>query len=401
MATIAGLRGTGDWSTDERPKNFRETILFLDPNGETPLTGLLSKMGSESTDDPEFSWWEEALEQTRLKVNGSHNSSVTTVAVEAETLPLRGALSLVAGDVLQYEGSTGLLELLFVTSNPTVDTSIPVVTRGFAGSTAATIPDDAILLKIGTAFSEGSFAPKSVTKNPTKKTNYAQIFKTAYDITETAKKTYARTGPALKNDKKRRMFDHSVALEMAFLFGRSSEIVGTNGKPLRTTGGLNTFLTTNRTVFSTSNFDGGGIDTFLDAISPLFNRRGEGAGNERICFLGNSALNTINKAVKANGSTRINFEGTVKTYGMDLHKLVIPQGNLYLKSHPLFNTNPVYSKSIFVLNPRGIIYRYLRDTQEQNNIQANDEDVERGQWLTECGLEVHHESTMGYFGNVA
>lgn len=25
---VAGLRGTGDWATDERPKNFREMILW-------------------------------------------------------------------------------------------------------------------------------------------------------------------------------------------------------------------------------------------------------------------------------------------------------------------------------------------------------------------------------------
>ena len=25
---VAGLRGTGDWAADERPKNFREMILW-------------------------------------------------------------------------------------------------------------------------------------------------------------------------------------------------------------------------------------------------------------------------------------------------------------------------------------------------------------------------------------
>ena len=52
MAAVAGLRGTGDWGTDERPKNFRELILWRDPNGEAPLTALMAKMRKESTDDP-------------------------------------------------------------------------------------------------------------------------------------------------------------------------------------------------------------------------------------------------------------------------------------------------------------------------------------------------------------
>ena len=40
---IAGLRGSGDFATDERPKDFREMILFRRPNGQAPLTALLSR----------------------------------------------------------------------------------------------------------------------------------------------------------------------------------------------------------------------------------------------------------------------------------------------------------------------------------------------------------------------
>lgn len=55
---IAGLRGTstGDYASDERPKSFREMILWRDPNGATPLTALMSRMKTEAVDDPEFSW---------------------------------------------------------------------------------------------------------------------------------------------------------------------------------------------------------------------------------------------------------------------------------------------------------------------------------------------------------
>jgi len=49
-----GMRGTGDWVTDARPKNYRETMLFLYPNGDLPLTAMMSKMKNEKVDDPEF-----------------------------------------------------------------------------------------------------------------------------------------------------------------------------------------------------------------------------------------------------------------------------------------------------------------------------------------------------------
>ncbi len=44
MTAVAGLRGSGDFATDERPKDFREYILWRNPNGNAPLTALLSKM---------------------------------------------------------------------------------------------------------------------------------------------------------------------------------------------------------------------------------------------------------------------------------------------------------------------------------------------------------------------
>ena len=54
MGAFLGMRGTGDWVADQRPKDFRELILYLYPNGKMPLTGIMSKQRSEATTDPEF-----------------------------------------------------------------------------------------------------------------------------------------------------------------------------------------------------------------------------------------------------------------------------------------------------------------------------------------------------------
>lgn len=392
MPTVAGLRGTGDWGTDERPKNFRETILWLNPNGEAPLTGLMSRMGSESTDDPEFSWWEETQGHARVQVNGALTSSATTVVVDAD------ALKLVSGDLLLVDSDSGLGEILEVSANPSSDTSLTVV-RGAAGTTAAGIADNAYLTKIGSAFEEGSSAPKSVSQNPTKYTNYCQIFKTTYSLTNTADKTRVRTGNTRDNDRKRKMFDHSRDLEMAFMFGQPHEKTS-GSQPKRYTGGINSFISTHRQVFSS-----GGTalteDNLIDAISPVFDYNGEGAGDERIAFCGNGALTALNKLAKDSASTRINYDGIVKVYGMDLHRWVLPQGKIMLRTHPLMNVHSTFTNSMFVINPRGIKYRYLRDTKFKDDIQQNDEDIRKGQWLTEAGLELHHETTMAYLGGVA
>ena len=402
MAAIAGLRGTGDWGANERPTNFRDTILWVDPNGDSPLTALLSKMRSESVDDPQFQWWEEKLTSVRilLGTNGDDGTH-TTLTVQAYTSPgvSDGALSLVAGDMLLVEDNTGLSELLQVTTTPTSDTSV-VVSRGAAGSTPIHIPDDATLLKIGSAFAEGTGAPPATSANPVMFTNYCQIFKTTYDITETARRTYARTGNLLKNERKRKMFTHSRDLEWAFMFGRAYLSSGSNGKPLRYTGGLNSFISSNRTVFSGSTgASGWNTDNVIQLLAQVFNYNGEGSGNQRLMFCGNGFLTKLNLLVKDDTNSRITFDGTVKVYGMELQKITVPQGSFFIRSHPLMNTHPVYTNSAFAINPRGLVYRYVRDTTFKDDIQPPDSDSLEGQWLTECGLEVHHEQTMLYFGN--
>ena len=83
MSGIAGLRGTGDWGTDERPKNFREGILRFNPNGTAPIFALSSKAGKRTTDDPEFAWWAEGNVLIRLQVNGALASGDTVIVVDS------------------------------------------------------------------------------------------------------------------------------------------------------------------------------------------------------------------------------------------------------------------------------------------------------------------------------
>ena len=60
---------------NERPKNFRESILFFQPNGTAPIFALTGKAGKKTVDDPEFSWWNEGQVLVRLHVSGALSSS--------------------------------------------------------------------------------------------------------------------------------------------------------------------------------------------------------------------------------------------------------------------------------------------------------------------------------------
>lgn len=398
---IAGLRGTGDWGTDERPKNFRETILWRNPNGKAPLFAMMARAKKETTDDPEFAWWEEEQAPLVLQVNAAATTGDTALTVDTADYDAR---ELVSGDFLLIQGVTSTAydnEIVEVSSTPSASNSF-TVSRGAAGTTADSIASGDYLTKVGSAFAEGVGAPDATTRNPTKYYNYTQIFRTKYEITNTAKETRARTGDALKNDKKRRMFDHSSSLEYAILMGKRWEGTGSNGKPKRTTGGLIEFLSTAVTqgythcikVFSTTPDE----DDILDAIYPVFNWESEGAGDERVVLCGNVFLNTLNKIAKDSNSTRINFDKTIEMWGMNLQRWIFPQGTIFLRTHPLMNVHPLFKKGAFVLNGAGLIWRPLRnrDTKMRDNIQQNDADAQEGEWLTEGGVEFHHLPTMAY-----
>ena len=328
----------------------------------------------------------------------------------ANTLALSSTLSssitgngtdLVAGDILMVEPAASVTfsstEYLIVTTTPTAATQV-AVTRAALDTTVSTITTSTILIKIGNAYAEGTASPSVTSRNPTKTTNLCQIFKTAYELTRTATQTYARTGDPLKNDKRRRMFDHSIALEQAFLFGRRpvTEGTGSNGKPLRYTKGLIPQLVdaSRVTVFGATMTEA----TFLAAIQDCFNWLTSTAGDERLLIGGNSLMMALNLLVKASG--QIQFEETVKLYGMNLTRYVTPVGNLYFRRHPLFNQSAAMLKSGLVLDLSAIKYRYVMDTKHQDNIQDNDEDTKKGQWITEAGLELTVPDTLTFLQNI-
>ena len=83
MAAISGLRGTGQFTTDFRPTNYRELFTLLEPNGSAPLQALLSMTGSESTDDPKYNHFRDELPDRKLQVNGAV-ASTSTVSITVD-----------------------------------------------------------------------------------------------------------------------------------------------------------------------------------------------------------------------------------------------------------------------------------------------------------------------------
>jgi hypothetical protein len=410
MSGIAGLRGTGDWGTDERPKDFRENILFFNPNGEAPIFALTAKAGKRVVKDPEFAWWCEGNALVRLQTTAPTYTATDTLFTVASLDPLVTTLGsnygmathLKPGDLLLVEATevtnTAWTPEIIEVDNVLGDAQF-TAKRGVAGSTAGAIGASTFLTLIGSSYAEGTGAPRAVSRNPLKFFNYTQIFKNTYELTGTADKTKARTGDAWSNDKKRKAYDHSRDIELAFLFGRRAETTGDNGKPKRTMGGIRSFIpAANMTVFGANVTS----DQFVNAVAPVFDFN-TGAGDTRIAFLGSSAALELGKIMNAVTNVRINSTERVKVYGIHFQELLLPQGRILFKTHPLLSRHSVYTKSAFILDFDAIKWAPLdgRDTKARDDVQTEDEDVRRGFFMTEGGLEVDYGGlTMAYLGNI-
>lgn len=409
MAGIAGLRGTGDFGTDERPKNFREAILRFNPNGTAPIFALSSKAKTKPTNDPEFAWWAEGNVLIRMQVNGAVAAGDTLITVDSAdptstTLGanLGMASNLKPGDILLVEpaadNATFNHELIEV-DNVLSDTQFNA-RRGAGGTTAATIADDRWLTVIGSAYAEGTGVPRAVSRNPIKFNNYTQIFKDTYELTGTLDNTEIRTGDPWSEDKRRKAWKHSADIELSILFGRKAETVGDNGKPKRFTGGLREFIpASNTTVFGAPVTP----SSFLSAIAPVFDFD-TGAGNSRVIMAGAEAAMQLGIVFNAATNIVLNATDNVKVYGIDFQRVKLPMGEALLKIHPLLSRHGLYKKSAFVLDFDAITWRPMknRDTKNFDDVQTKDEDVRRGFWMTEGGIEVAYGGlTMAYLGNIS
>ena len=280
MSGIAGLRGTGDFVDGERPKDFREGILVV--QSRTVRRRFLrssARAGKRVVKDPEFAWWNEgnALVRLRVSVTAAAADTVITVDTADPTDTTLGvnygtATHLKPGDLLMVEPATSVAETvaysyeIIEVDNVLSDTQF-TAKRGQAGLTAASITATTYITLIGSAYAEGTGAPRAVTRNPIKFYNYTQIFKNTYELTGTADKTTFRTGDPWSNDKKRKSFDHSRDIELSILFGRRSETVGENGKPKRTMGGLRTFIpAANTYIFPAFVSSATSINLVIDAL---------------------------------------------------------------------------------------------------------------------------------------
>ena len=412
-----GMRGTGEWVTDQRPLNWREQILYLYPNGQAPLTAILSMLGSEKVDDPQFHWWSQEQSAVAGAVAGVYTLPDLTAAYAGGG---------VAGDVVYVQITTALANrirsghqiLLRDASDYRVDVvgKVTGVTRGTTNSVLAVrllenddnspgvgghdLSDCDNFKIIGNINPEGGEMPDAIALNPVKVYNYTQIFRTPLSLTRTALKTRLRTGDQYQKAKSEALEMHSWEMELAYLWGIRTENIGDNGKPERTTMGVINFIRqyaaancddyTLNAAYAGQAWAVGG-ELWFKAMLELIFRYG---ASEKLCLCGSGFLLGIDALATA--GAQINIQPAQKVYGMEIRQWLTPFGSINMKTHPLFSYDATTRNMAVILEPKELGNRFIDDTSfygegsqksHPEGYGARRIDGRNEEFLTESGLE--------------
>jgi len=391
MAAIQGLRGSGEFSTDFRPKNYRELFTLMEPNGNAPLNALLAMGSSEPTDDPEYKNFRDELPDRKMTVNGAVASTSTgTITIDASD----DNKFAVNGSIV-VNSATG--EVMHVTADTTATTL--TVTRNIGGTTHQ-IADNAELFIAGFAAQEGGSSPTAISFDATVASNFTQIFRTAFQVSNTLNSTFLRTGDKMDEAMTKALKLHMSDIERAMFFGVKHESNGSSAQPTRFTGGLLNSLTNVvdiNTDYATYGGSGAGkmpeegFDSLL--ISTIFKY----GSKQKIAFVGENVANHLQQY----GKDRWQPTALEGAYGVNLTRYNTFAGDLMVHLHPQFRQVPGMKNSMIIVDFPYLSYRYLegRDTQLLENRQSPDADSVKHEYLTECGLELLQDKVHAYIKN--
>jgi hypothetical protein len=404
--------------------NFSDRIADLAPD-ESPFFVYLSKVAKVPTDDPQFRWLKDRnkiqMADRTFALDASHTvpaaGSTLTYTVDdgAGAAPdwiIKGMVFAVGEkDSSDNKPETVIVRVESAPVAGSTETTFTGRTISAATGSTTAVVDGEKCTVIGSAFEEGSGSPDSWSRELENGNGYCQIFKTACELTNTARATvyrgYASEWDRIWNLKLR---EHKVDIERAMLFGNSASqsginytdgIVGhiiKNSQSQITGASAQVSYTEDKGYFTTRTDAETTYDVILKDLEVIFDpARGGSSSKLALCSL--PVISFFNKM--ASSSTFLSSAYSAAnpmmsqasgSYGHKVMKVETIHGDLTLVKEPLFRGHAAPYMCLVDLD--NVAYRPLvgngvnRDTHIQTNVQSADEDLRKDMVLTEAGLEV-------------
>lgn len=446
---ILGLPSSDKFAAlNDRFYNHRRQILHSYPNGKAPLTGILSMVPEEDTNDALFFWYEKRYFSPKTTLRGT--SPVTTTAPSTGdsndgTAVVTGAQTITTlfyfkvastnefkpGQIFRNDLDGTLFRVVGVTRGVTDQTvngylTVTLQRATTLGVIATIFASGGVIRIIGTAYGEGATSvgiKATQFKRPYAIQNTTQIFRDRFDFPGSVLKMglkWDKTGP-YKEKAHDTVTDHMTGLERALLFGQRTTTIRPSFDPsqddetVRSMSGIIEFLTmwdagsTGITVDganyapysfkapSTTDADDNkrvianaagtiSVDKFT-AMAEKVGRYHTNKSADKLVLCGSGALIALTKMFRLNSTFMVKYGE--KAYGLTVTVVTTPFGDFNLVTHPLFNEDPTMTYWMLFLDIWNLKYRPLtdRDTRLLKNRQNNGDDRRVDEFLTEAGLE--------------
>ena len=405
--------------------DFGDRVAELSPD-ESPFFVYLSKVGKVPTTDSQFRFLE-----NRSKISWTDRSfviSTNLAAVSAGaivTATLSAAQSwLVKGMVIAVQSDTGnsgapnhaTARIEAVNSSTSID--IKWLTNPGSDADAGA---DAKAQVIGSSFAEGSGAPDVFSQELDHDYGYTQIFKTACEMSNTARATvyrgYADEWQRIWNMKLR---EHKVDIERAMLFGQRASVGGVqytegiaghimaNGQSQTKEDAEQLEYTEGQAYLKTVAAGSLTYDVLLKDLEVVFDPA-RGGSQSKLALTSLPVMSLFNKLGNGEGFVGDTMSSTVPyqfdrsqgSFGHKITKIETIHGDISMVREPLFRG--LAAEFMCLVDLDHVSYRPLvgngvnRDTSIETNVQAPDEDLRKDMILTEAGLEVSLPETHALF----
>lgn len=450
---ILGLPSSKKFADEsDRFYNHRRQILHSYPNGKCPLTGILSMVPEEDTNDSIFIWYEKRYRSPKTTLRGTNpmtSDAPSTGDADDGTIITNGAklvtisyymkvastVDFKKGQVLRLDSVGDIYWVVDVVRGVTETLKGYLVVRLVRAETVATTDfvDGYVIRVIGTAYGEGaSGTGKTNTgfRRPYPIQNTTQIHEDSFTFPGSVLKMglkYDKTGP-YREKAHDTVTDHMTGLERTLLFGkratlsRASFDTTQEDLTVRQSSGIieflelwdagSTGLTVDGATYAPYAFRSAAtVDTDDDkriianasgTVSVRkFTQYAERVGryhtnktNEKLVLLGSGALIALTEMFRR--STTYQVKTGEKVYGLTVTTIVTPFGDFHLLTHPLLTEDTTMTYWMLFLDVWNLKYRPLtdRDTTLLKNQQNRGDDFRKDTFRTEAGLEMWMPESM-------
>lgn len=361
--------------------------LIKQRESSAPFLALMLNVNNESTKTHQFNHFttrpnpKKSVIVGDVAVGAGANQPVNVIVADAKIFNI--------GDVVKATNAVkGAGETLYGrVRTVTVATNTLIVYPNDPTLIISAMADGETLQVWGNSFAQGTLSANPSGVKPDLSQLYTQIFKNSYQVNKTQANNRLYGAPERDRLRGEKEIEHVIEIEKALLNGDGSVDTTNDTDPRTNITGLLNQISTNVLSY--------GADLSQDELFDFMNTlhapkyAPDGKQSMRMVLASSQIMGSVAKLAIA-GRTPMEM---VTQYGVDIGKVVFNGRTWKFIEHPVLSD--FLPGSAIVFHPRYVKVREFRPTVIEANIQPNDADYFKDQFLTELGLEVQLEELHG------